>query len=211
MNTPGTSRRLVSLATAGSVVSAVASSACCWLPLVLIAFGASAVGVASFFEKYRPIFLTLAAVLLGAGFYFNYFRKETCAPGSACAVPRPGLRRFNRITLWVATAFVVAFALFPSYVGLVVGGAKANLAEPREAGVQTLVLGIDGMTCEGCPGILAKALSAVPGVNAVEVSYEDKSALVKVGGDALIDGATLKTVVEKAGYRIRSVEDGKDP
>jgi len=198
-------------ATAGSVVSAVAASACCWLPLVLIAFGASAVGVASFFEKYRPVFLILATVLLGTGLYFDYFRKERCAPGSACAVPRPGLRHFNRITLWVATAFVVAFSFFPSYVGLVVGGAKADLAQPAEGGAQTLVLGIDGMTCEGCAGVLARALSAVPGVMAVEVSYEDRSAVVKVSDDTPIDEVAFGTVVEKAGYSIRSIDDRQDP
>lgn len=211
MNTPVKSRRLGAFATAGSVVSAVASSACCWLPLVLIAFGASAVGVASFFEKYRPVFLILATVLLGAGFYLNYFRKESCAPGSACAVPRPGLRRFNRVTLWVATAFVVAFSFFPSYVGLLVGGVNADLAQPAEGGAQTLVMGIDGMTCEGCAGILSKALSAVPGVMAVEVSYEDRSAVVKIGGDTFIDAATLETVVENAGYSIRTIHDQEVP
>lgn len=208
MNSPGGSPRLGTFATAGSVISAIASSACCWVPLIMIGFGASAVGVASFFEKYRPVFLVLATALLGAGFYLNYFRKEKCAPGSACATPRPRLRRFNRITLWVATAFVVAFSFFPSYVGLVVGGASSAPLQPVAGEVQTLHLAIGGMTCEGCAGILTKALAAVPGVIGAEVSYEDGSALVRVSEAAVVEVKTLEAVVQKAGYQVLSVDGG---
>ena len=38
-------------ATGGAVISAILSSACCWLPFLLIAFGASAAGVSGFFEE----------------------------------------------------------------------------------------------------------------------------------------------------------------
>jgi hypothetical protein len=91
-------------ATTGAVVSAILSSACCWLPLLLIAFGASAAGVAGLLEAYRPHLLGATGLLLASGFYLVYFRKAKCGPGEACAVPNPRLRRFNKITLWVATA-----------------------------------------------------------------------------------------------------------
>ncbi len=38
-------------------MTALLSPACCWLPLLLIAFGASAAGVSGFFETYRPYLL----------------------------------------------------------------------------------------------------------------------------------------------------------
>ncbi len=205
------SRRLGSLATAGSVVSAIASSACCWLPLVLVAFGASAVGVASLFEKYRPVFLGLATALLAVGFYFNYFHKERCAFDSTCATPRPRLRRFNRVMLWVATLFVVAFSFFPSYVGLVVGGASSDPGQPVTGGVQTFELMIGGMTCEGCASILTKALAAIPGVIGAKVSYEEQLAAVTIGDPAAVDTTALKAVVEKAGYSILSVKRRQNP
>lgn len=41
------------LATLGAVFTAIMGSACCWLPLLLIAFGFSAAGVGAFFEQYR--------------------------------------------------------------------------------------------------------------------------------------------------------------
>ena len=46
----------------GSVASALAASACCWLPLVLVAFGASTAGLSAAFERVRPWFLGATAV-----------------------------------------------------------------------------------------------------------------------------------------------------
>ncbi len=60
------------LATLGAVFTAIMGSACCWLPLLLIAFGFSAAGVGSFFEQYRPCFLTATFALLGVAWYFTY-------------------------------------------------------------------------------------------------------------------------------------------
>lgn len=60
------------LATLGAVFTAIMGSACCWLPLLLIAFGFSAAGVGSFFEHYRPYFLTVTIALLGVAWYFTY-------------------------------------------------------------------------------------------------------------------------------------------
>jgi len=205
MKIPKTTQRMSALATIGSVVSAVASSACCWLPLVLIAFGASAVGVASFFEKYRPLFLAVASVLLATGFYFNYFRKERCAPGSACAVPRPPLRRFNRIMLWVATAFVVVFTFFPSYVGILIGNPQPSTARMLPDEVQIIELNISGMTCEGCAVNLTNALSNVPGVFSAKVSYEEKMAVVTMASRVAADTSSLDEAVKKAGYSILSI------
>ncbi len=74
-------------ASAGAMASAILSSACCWLPLLLLAFGLSAGGMASFLEAYRPYLLGVTALLLGSGFYLTYFRKKKCGPDGSCAVP----------------------------------------------------------------------------------------------------------------------------
>jgi hypothetical protein len=44
-------------------------------------------------------------------------------------MPNPRLRRFNKIVLWAATTFVLAFALFPDYVGYVLA-AGIRLRQP---------------------------------------------------------------------------------
>jgi len=184
----------------GALVAAVLSSACCWLPLLLIAVGASAAGVAGFFEAYRAYFLGGTALLLGAGFYFVYIRKPKCAPGEACAVPNPRLRRMNKIMLWVATTFVVAFAAFPNYVGYLFG-ASDGPPPAAAASLESRTYAIDGMTCEGCASHVTQAIEGVHGVASAEVSYADKLARVHLTEGALVSDADILGAIERVGYR----------
>jgi copper chaperone CopZ len=190
------------LAVGGSMVAAALSSACCWLPLVLLAFGASAAGVAGFFEQWRVPFIAVAAVLLSSGFYFQYWRRPKCPDGS-CAAPSKRLRILNRSMLWVATAFVVAMILFPNYVQHLIGGSDAiAVADTPSEGIG-LVVPVEGMTCEGCASILTNALGKVAGVWAVDVSYADKHALVTISPDDEAVRAQIVDVVTSAGYKTR--------
>lgn len=186
----------------GAVFSAVLASACCWLPLVLLAFGASAVAVAGFFEQWRPLFLGVTAVLLGTGFYLAYFRKEKCAPGSACATPRPGLQRFNRLMLWFAAALTLAFAAFPKYAGhFIVGDAPA--AAFTEVSGTTLVLNIQGMTCEACASGLQETLCRVPGVRFAAVDYRSHTARLVVDPEQMrVVQDTALSSIQESGYQV---------
>lgn len=184
----------------GAVVAAALSSACCWLPLALIAMGASAAGVGGFFEAYRAYFLGGTVVLLGAGFYFVYLRKPKCAPGEACEAPNPKLVRLNKIMLWTATAFVVAFAAFPNYVGALIGGADGT-PPPVTASLSSRTYTIEGMTCEGCARHVREALEDIEGVASAEVSYADGVARVYLAEGADVSDSEVIRAVEAAGYR----------
>lgn len=98
----------------GSVVAAMAGSVCCIGPVVAAAIGAGALGAASTqFEPYRPWFLGLTAILLGAAFATTYRRQgPQCADGS-CA---PSSRRTAKIVLWIAVVIIGLLAAFPYYV-----------------------------------------------------------------------------------------------
>ncbi|MBI2931103.1 MAG: cation transporter [Planctomycetes bacterium] len=193
------------LAAGASVFSAIMASACCWLPLLLVTFGASAAGASAAFERVRPFFLVIAPVFLGLGFYFAYFRKEACVPGSACATPNRKLKRFNRVMLWVAAAVVAVVALFPNYVGLLLRRAPAAAAETGGP-TETVTLRIEGMTCEACAVHVENELASVPGVRGARVSYSDARATITVDAVNPPDRASLVAAVGKAGYRARVVE-----
>ncbi|MEZ4651979.1 MAG: mercuric transporter MerT family protein [Candidatus Eisenbacteria bacterium] len=198
---PGRPRNTGLWATTGAIVSAILSSACCWLPLLLIAFGASAAGVAGFFEVYRPHLLGATGLLLASGFYLVHFRKEKCGPGEACAVPNPRLRRFNKIMLWVATVVVFTFALFPNYVGYLLGnGDPHTLAASPDSG-KGRVFQIEGMTCEACAVTLREHLGQVPGVARAAVSFEGKTATAFFAeGQNVPTEAALLEAIQEAGY-----------
>ncbi|MEO7659079.1 MAG: mercuric transporter MerT family protein, partial [Pyrinomonadaceae bacterium] len=101
----------------GGIVAAVAASLCCILPLIAVVFGLGAFGIASAFETLRPYLLVLAFAALGYGFYRVYFRREECAPGESCAT-KP-VNKINQLSLWIASAVIVAFTLVPYYSGYI--------------------------------------------------------------------------------------------
>ena len=206
----GRSERRGLWAAGASLVAAVVASACCWLPLLLVGFGVSAVGVSAAFETVRPLLLGVCAVLLGLGFYLVYFRKDVCAPGSECVAPNPKLKRFNQTMLWIATAGVLAFTFFPSYAGSLVAGETSAVMEAKRAGLEEMSLDIEGMTCEGCATNVEKALNEVPGVRAASVVYEDGKARVFVEPPSPPSHNALVEAVERAGYKASVGRGGKE-
>ncbi len=62
-------------------------------------------------------------------------------------------------------------------------------------------LNVSGMTCGGCVSNVSRALTAVPGVNNVDVSLPQHTATVKFDeGQTSIDA--MRTAVRSAGYDI---------
>lgn len=170
----------------GAVTTAVLSSACCWLPLLLLGFGASAAGVSAYFEQWRPLLALVAIAFLGIAFWQVYFRPSPCASGAChddtCETGSRGRGIFPQAMLWVATIAVAAFVLFPRYAGNVAevfyGNANA-IGTTQDASLTTLRFAVEGMTCEACAVTLRADLAQIDGINAAEVDYATKSAVVE--------------------------------
>ena len=99
------------LLAAGGIAGAIIASSCCVLPLLLITLGVSGAWIGSLtaLEPYKPFFLAVTAILLGAGFWHVYIKpKRACADGSYCARPSSG--RITQIALWLATALALLAA-----------------------------------------------------------------------------------------------------
>ncbi len=75
----------------------------------------------------------------------------------------------------------------------------ALVAAPVWAAPQTVTLAVAKMTCPACPITVKKALSRVPGVTEVSVSYETKQATV-VFDDTQTTVAALTRATADAGY-----------
>lgn len=103
----------------GAVGAAVGASVCCLGPVALTLVGAGALGAAATrWEPYRPVFLGLAAALLGVAFYSTYGPgRQACAADGACAAP---VSRTARVLLWVVAGLVILLAAFPYYAGWLV-------------------------------------------------------------------------------------------
>ncbi|GAB4108683.1 MAG: hypothetical protein Kow00105_16280 [Phycisphaeraceae bacterium] len=197
----------------GALVTALLASACCWLPLALIALGVSAGGVAGTFEPLRPWFLVGAVVLWLIGFYLVYLRQPTCQTGQACcrsATPR--MFRFNRVILWGAAAVMLLFALFPYYSPAVIrvfdSGAADVVGSPAIS--NTYRYRIEGMTCPACAAGLETRIQRLSGVIQANVSYE--KSLVELEVDPKkYDPTSLIQIVQDAGFTLheQSMEANK--
>lgn len=77
-----------------------------------------------------------------------------------------------------------------------------TLAVPAFAVERTVTLEVDNMTCTSCPYIVKKSLEHVPGVTAVAVSFEKKTATVRFDG-AITSIAELTRAAGNAGYPSR--------
>lgn len=223
-STPLTSRGEL-IAKVGTIISASMASACCWLPLVLLAVGVSGAGIAATLEAYRPLFMVVTFGFLVAAFYFTYRPKKAvaegghgcCAPeatsSEACCAPATkgwfSLMTFNKAILWVVTVLAVAFLLFPKYVGFFgasqVGENETTATSPL---VSRTTIAIEGMTCEACSVALQKAIKGVPGVLGAKVDYKNKQAVVSTEACCAFPKDEVLHAVTDAGYS-GTVEESK--
>jgi mercuric ion transport protein len=88
--------------------AAFVASACCVLPLALVAAGVGGAWLSTLaaLEPYRPLFIGITVLCVGFAFHRLYLSPAACAPGGACA--DPATRRRHRLVFWSAAA---AFAL----------------------------------------------------------------------------------------------------
>ena len=75
----------------------------------------------------------------------------------------------------------------------------ATLATPAWAAVQTVTLSVPGMTCAACPITVKKALTKVEGVSQVDVSFDQREAVVTFD-DVKTTVQKLTEATTNAGY-----------
>lgn len=149
-----------------ALVSAGVASLCCIGPAVSIALGLGSLGAFAAFERYRLLFMGLAAVVLGAAFYFTYRKSEAaCADGSCKTV---GESPKAKAALWVITVVAAAFMSAPSWLAALNGRGKSSADRLAPGAYRMVALSVEGMTCGACAVSIERALRKVPGVKAVE-------------------------------------------
>ena len=70
----------------------------------------------------------------------------------------------------------------------------------------TKTLKIEGMMCGHCEAHVKKAIEAMEGVEAAEVSHEKGTAVVHIMGGAVITDEALKKAVEEEGYTVIAID-----
>lgn len=93
-------------------LTAIGASACCLMPLILLALGISGSWLSSLglLEPYRPLFIGATLLFLTFAFYRIYLAPRVCDPGSSCAQPNSTKR--PRVAFWIVStlAFILIAA-----------------------------------------------------------------------------------------------------
>jgi periplasmic mercuric ion binding protein len=84
----------------------------------------------------------------------------------------------------------------PASVAVIVSLLASSSAFAAE---KTITLAVQHMTCTACPGTVKASIQAVPGVNNVVVSFEDKTAVVTYDDSKAAVGQLVKATTN-AGY-----------
>ena len=70
--------------------------------------------------------------------------------------------------------------------------------------MMTKTIGIEGMMCKHCVAHVNKALSAIPGVHAVDVSLDNKNAVVTI--DESVTDELLSKAITDADYEVTGIQ-----
>ncbi len=205
------------IAKIGTVVSAIVASSCCWLPLVLLAVGVSGAGIATTLGEYRPYFMVVTFAFLAMAFYFTYRPRPAAAAGECQADccshagaagggsrSRFNMMTMNKVMLWAVTILAVAFLFFPKYFTSMLTADSGRFTPD----MTRTVLSVEGMTCDGCEPIAARAIGGVEGVLAVEVDYSTKKATVGTGAGQPVPRDAILAALREIDYTGEFAADG---
>ena len=78
---------------------------------------------------------------------------------------------------------------------------KPNFKNKEESKMNKKVISIEGMSCNHCKMSVEKALNSIEGVTKVEVSLENKNAVIESSKE--IDNNKIKQVIEEIGFTVR--------
>ncbi len=91
-------------------------------------------------------------------------------------------------------------------LGALLGIALAFMPLAVTAAPEAYTLTVDGLACPFCAYGIEKQLSALEGIESIEIDIDEGTVLVTTAEGAEIDEADLQQAVNDAGFTLRKVE-----
>ena len=108
----------------GGLLGAIAASTCCVLPVILFALGISGAWISNLVSlaRYKPFFIVLSLVFIGAGFWMVYFKPQFSIPKvQSTSCYRPFSEKTIKIMLWSAVIIILIVFLIPYIAPFLLG------------------------------------------------------------------------------------------
>lgn len=193
---------------AAAIGAAVAASACCTVPLLLVSLGVGGAWVGSLtaFEPYRPFFVVLAVGALGYVAWREWRAARLAASGVDCDCEEDAVRpRTRRLVLGVGALAAVLLLASPWLVRAA-SGPPAAFGPGVPVATAQVALDVEGMTCASCDVTVRQALLNVDGVDAADVSFAPPRAVVSFD-PTRATVAELMAATAAAGYPTKPATD----
>ena len=182
----------------GAFGSAIAATACCLGPLLLVSLGVGGAWVSqlALLERFSPLFILIAIISIGAGLHRVYFKKkEICEEGSVCANSRTP--KITKMVLWISSVLVGLLLASPYLAPVVLANGKSqknvSIADSQA------IFQLEGMTCAACTVTVQKSLTQLEGVAEAEVTLEPPQAIVKYDKKK-VTSEKIMAATRNAGY-----------
>lgn len=191
------------LAGAG-LLAALAASVCCLPPLLALVGGLGGVATtATWLEPLRPYLVALTVGVLSLAWFQQVKLQPAATDDCGCAVPTKLSRMKSRGFLGVVTALAVLLLTFPYYGARFYPAAapKPVVATSVAPVWQTSSYRIGGMTCGACARHVEHDVQQLPGVQSVQVSYEQGTAQVRYNA-AVTPAIQVEQAINGTGYSV---------
>jgi mercuric ion transport protein len=99
----------------GAVFAAIAASACCVGPLLLLSLGIGGAWMSTLtsMEAVRPFFIIVTLLFIWGGFMKLYLNKDDCKASAVCAT-NPVIQKQRQI-FWIGSCVILVLLAFPWY------------------------------------------------------------------------------------------------
>jgi mercuric ion transport protein len=184
------------------VISAVAASLCCIMPVLALVAGSSSIASNfTWIEPARPYLIGVTIAVLG----FAWYQKLKPQPVDECGCAPDEKPKFfhSKTFLLIVTVFAVLMMAFPYY-------AKAFFPKNDKLSVvtvnsktETAEFGIKGMTCEACEEHVKMEVNKLPGIVSVSVSYAKHNATVRFNPEKT-NAKEITKAINSTGYKVIS-------
>jgi mercuric ion transport protein len=183
-----------------SILTALASSLCCLVPILVIVAGTSSFATNfAWIEPFRPYFMGITALILGIAWYQNL--KPQKVEMACCSTEKKEKNSFlqSRKFLGIVTFFSLILMAFPYFSNQLMAknnvGIKSSLIK-----TELNEINVSGMSCASCEHHITRQLSALKGVINASASYEKSNTIVEFDPN-LIDIQTIKASIDSTGYQ----------
>lgn len=188
---------------AGGLGAAFTASLCCIGPPVFIALGLGSFAVAGFFESLRPWLAVITVIALGFA-WRQALRKPPCEAGPCKTAGKS--RKSQMVLMSLITLISMGLLGYPAI-------ANWKLPTNGESSIATglnsaqLAVAIPSMDCPACAVAIQGKLNKLEGVDQVQITYANKTALIVYDRNK-INEQTLIKAIKSTGFPPETLKEG---